>query len=128
MPPFICSNYKILIAGFGFIRSVSLSFFRTKLHETRTRQRLLASEIKDQKFGRDLTAGSIPQHPLNFSNPALVSNMFQSGYRVINMIGVGNIVSENSWGPPAGSFSIISVLTRIAAGPSMAAAVLVAQY
>jgi len=54
--------------------------------------------------------------------------MFQSGYRVINMIGVGNIVSENWLGPPAGSFSIMFVLIIIAAGPSTATAVLVAQY
>jgi putative MATE family efflux protein len=84
--------------------------------------------MDDNKFGRDLTVGSIPRHLLNFSIPMLVGNMLQSGYSIINMIWVGNIVGENGLGATAVSFPIMFILIGIAAGISMATAVLVAQY
>jgi putative MATE family efflux protein len=84
--------------------------------------------MKDQKFGRDLTVGSIPRHLLNFSIPMLVGNMLQSGYSIINMIWVGNIVGEGGLGATAVSFPIMFILIGIAAGVSMATAVLVSQY
>jgi putative MATE family efflux protein len=84
--------------------------------------------MADKKFGRDLTVGSIPKHLLNFSIPMLVGNMLQSGYSIINMIWVGNIVGEGGLGATAVSFPIMFILIGIAAGVSMATAVLVAQY
>jgi putative MATE family efflux protein len=85
-------------------------------------------DMEDKKFGRDLTVGSIPKHLLNFSIPMLVGNMLQSGYSIINMIWVGNIVGEDGLGATAVSFPIMFILIGIAAGVSMATAVLVAQY
>lgn len=84
--------------------------------------------MEDKKFGRDLTVGSIPKHLLNFSIPMLVGNMLQSGYSIINMIWVGNIVGEGGLGATAVSFPIMFILIGIAAGVSMATAVLVAQF
>jgi putative MATE family efflux protein len=84
--------------------------------------------MEEKKFGRDLTVGSIPRHLLNFSIPMLVGNMLQSGYSIINMIWVGNIVGEGGLGATAVSFPIMFILIGIAAGVSMATAVLVAQY
>ena len=84
--------------------------------------------MEDKKFGKDLTVGSIPKHLVNFSLPMLVGNMLQSGYSIINMIWVGNIVGENGLGAAAVSFPIMFILIGIAAGVSMATAVLVAQF
>jgi putative MATE family efflux protein len=82
----------------------------------------------DNKFGRDLTVGSIPRHLLAFSLPMLMGNMLQSGYSIINMIWVGNIVGENGLGATAVSFPIIFILIGLGAGATMATSVLVAQY
>src|SRR5512136_569665 len=84
--------------------------------------------MEDKSFGKDLTVGSIPKHLVNFSFPMLIGNMLQSGYSIINMIWVGNIVGENGLGATAVSFPIMFILIGIAAGVSMATAVLVAQY
>src|SRR5512138_3548590 len=85
-------------------------------------------DMADQKFGRDLTVGSIPRHLLNFSIPMLIGNMLQSGYSIINMIWVGNIVGENGLGAAAVSFPIMFILIGIGAGVTMATSVLVAQF
>jgi putative MATE family efflux protein len=85
-------------------------------------------DMEDKKFGRDLTVGSVPKHLLHFSLPMLAGNMLQSGYSIINMIWVGNIVGEDGLGATAVSFPIMFILIGIAAGVSMATAVLVAQY
>jgi putative MATE family efflux protein len=82
----------------------------------------------DNKFGRDLTVGSIPRHLLAFSIPMLVGNMLQSGYSIINMIWVGRIVGENGLGATAVSFPIMFILIGLAIGSTMATSVLVAQY
>ena len=82
----------------------------------------------ENRFGRDLTTGSIPTHLLNFSIPMLVGNMLQSGYSIINMIWVGNIVGENGLGAAAVSFPIMFILIGIGAGLTMATSVLVAQF
>jgi putative MATE family efflux protein len=84
--------------------------------------------MEDKEFGKDLTVGSIPKHLVNFSLPMLVGNMLQSGYSIINMIWVGNIVGEGGLGATAVSFPIMFILIGIAAGVSMATAVLVAQF
>ncbi len=82
----------------------------------------------EKKFGRDLTVGSIPSHLLHFSIPMLIGNMLQSGYSIINMIWVGNIVGENGLGATAVSFPIMFILIGIASGVTMATSVLVAQF
>jgi putative MATE family efflux protein len=82
----------------------------------------------DKKLGKDLTVGSIPKHLLAFSIPMLIGNVLQSGYSIINMIWIGNIVGENGLGAAAVSFPIIFILVGLAAGATMATNVLVAQY
>ncbi len=84
--------------------------------------------MEDKKFGKDLTVGSIPKHLINFSLPMLMGNMIQSGYSLINMIWVGHIVGAAGLGATAVSFPIMFILIGIAAGVSMATAVLVAQF
>ncbi len=82
----------------------------------------------DKKFGRDLTVGSIPRHLLAFSLPMLAGNALQSGYSIINMIWVGNIVGEGGLGATAISFPIMFIIIGLASGATMATSVLVAQY
>ncbi len=41
---------------------------------------------KNQKFGIDMTVGSIPRHLLRFSIPMLIGNLMQIGYSIINAI------------------------------------------
>jgi putative MATE family efflux protein len=84
--------------------------------------------MEDKKFGRDLTVGSIPKHLISFSLPMLLGNMLHSGYSIINMIWVGHIVGADGLGATAVSFPIMFILIGIAAGVSMATAVLVAQF
>jgi putative MATE family efflux protein len=84
--------------------------------------------MDDTKFGKDLTVGSVPMHLLHFSIPMLLGNMIQSGYSIINMIWVGNIVGENGLGATAVSFPIMFILIGLAAGVTMATSVLVAQF
>jgi putative MATE family efflux protein len=81
-----------------------------------------------KEFGKDLTVGSIPRHLLAFSIPMLVGNMLQSGYSIVNMFWVGNKVGENGLGATAVSLPIMFILIGMAAGATMAASVLVAQY
>jgi putative MATE family efflux protein len=82
----------------------------------------------DKNFGKDLTVGSIPRHLLAFSIPMLLGNLLQTGYSIINMIWVGNILGENAVGATAVSFPIMFILIGLAAGATMANSVLVAQY
>ena len=82
----------------------------------------------DKEFGKDLTVGSVPKHLLAFSIPMLMGNMLQSGYSIINMIWIGNIVGENGLGAAAVSFPITFILVGLAAGATMATNVLIAQY
>jgi putative MATE family efflux protein len=84
--------------------------------------------MDDKKFGKDLTVGSVPKHLLHFSIPMLLANMMQSGYSIINMIWVGNIVGENGLGATAVSFPVMFILIGLAAGLTMATSVLVAQF
>lgn len=81
----------------------------------------------DNKFGKDLTVGSIPKHLLAFSIPMLLGNLLQTGYSIVNMIWVGNIVGENGVGATAVSFPVMFILIGIAVGGTMATSVLVAQ-
>ena len=84
--------------------------------------------MQEKKFGRDLTVGSVPKHLWNFAIPMLIGNMLQSGYSIINMVWVGNIVGENGLGATAVSFPIMFILMGLGAGISMSTAVLVAQF
>jgi putative MATE family efflux protein len=58
----------------------------------------------------------------------LLGNLLQTGYSIINMIWVGNIVGENGLGATAVSFPIMFILIGLGAGLTMASSVLVAQF
>jgi putative MATE family efflux protein len=80
------------------------------------------------KFGTDLTVGSIPRHLLKFSIPMLIGNAIQVAYSIINTIWVGHLVGENAVGSIGVSFPVIFILIGFSMGITMATTILVAQY
>lgn len=82
----------------------------------------------ENKFGKNLTVGSIPRHLLAFSVPMLIGNLLQTGYSIINTIWVGNTVGENGVGAIAVSFQIVFLLIALSSGATMATTILVSQY
>ena len=80
------------------------------------------------KFGNDLTTGSIPKHLLNFSIPLLIGNLLQSGYSIINTIWLGNMVGADAVGASQVSFPIQFLLIALSTGATLATTILVSQY
>jgi putative MATE family efflux protein len=82
----------------------------------------------DNKFGTDMTVGSIPRHLLRFSIPMLIGNLIQIGYSIINTIWVGHLVGENAVGAIGVSFPVFFTLLGLSMGVSLASTILIAQY
>jgi putative MATE family efflux protein len=82
----------------------------------------------DNKFGTDMSVGSIPKHLLRFSIPMLIGNLIQIGYSIINTIWVGHLVGENAVGAIGVSFPVFFTLLGLSMGISMASTILIAQY
>jgi putative MATE family efflux protein len=82
----------------------------------------------DNKFGTDMSVGSIPRHLLRFSIPMLIGNLIQIGYSIINTIWVGHLVGENAVGAIGVSFPVFFTLLGLSIGISMASTILIAQY
>jgi putative MATE family efflux protein len=82
----------------------------------------------DNRFGTDMTVGSIPGHLLRFSIPMLIGNLIQIGYSIVNRIWVGNLIGENAVGAIGVSFPIFFTLIGLSMGISMASTILIAQY
>lgn len=80
------------------------------------------------KFGKDLTTGSISKHLITFSLPMLIGNVLQTGYGIVNTIWVGNKVGPDAVGATAVSFPIIFILIALASGATLATTILVSQY
>lgn len=80
------------------------------------------------KFGKDLTVGSIPKHLLMFSLPMLIGNVLQTGYSIVDTIWVGWYVGRDAVGATAVSFPILFILIALAAGATIASSILVSQY
>jgi putative MATE family efflux protein len=80
------------------------------------------------KFGTDMSVGSIPRHLLRFSIPMLIGNLIQIGYSIINTIWVGHLVGENAVGAIGVSFPVFFTLLGLSMGISMASTILIAQY
>lgn len=78
-------------------------------------------------FGNDLTIGSIPKHLLKFSVPMLLGNLMQSGYSIINMIWVGNMVGTNAVAAVQSSLPIIFILVGLVNGATLATTIQVSQ-
>ena len=82
----------------------------------------------NNKFGKDLTVGSIPRHLLSFSIPMLIGNAMQVAYSIVNTIWVGHLVGENAVGSIGVSFPVIFILIGFSMGITMATSILVSQY
>ena len=82
----------------------------------------------DNKFGKDLTTGSISKHLITFSLPMLLGNVLQTGYQIVDTIWVGKKVGSDAVGATAVSFPIVFILIALAAGATMATTILVSQF
>lgn len=80
------------------------------------------------KFGKDLTIGSIPKHLLVFSLPMLIGNLMQTGYGIVNSIWVGKYVGDAAVGAIGVSFPILFILIALAGGATLSTTILVSQY
>ena len=81
----------------------------------------------DDKFGRDLTTGSIPRLLLAFSMPMLAGNVIQTAYSIVNAIWVGKFLGKRELAAITVSFPAFFVLVAVAGGLTMASGILVAQ-
>lgn len=82
----------------------------------------------DNKFGKDMTVGSVPRHLITFALPMLIINLLQTGYSIVNAIWVGNILGKDAVGAIGVSFPIVFILIAISTGVTLATTILVSQY
>ncbi|WP_162551071.1 MATE family efflux transporter [Paenibacillus tepidiphilus] len=81
-----------------------------------------------EKAGMDLTVGSVPKKLIMFSIPVLLSNFLFTGYSIINMVWVGNILGDDAVGAIAVSYPVVLLLIAVAQGLTIGASILVAHY
>lgn len=80
------------------------------------------------KFGRDFTTGSIPQHIIFFSLPMLIGNLLQTAYNIVDTIWVGKYAGPEGVGATAASFPIVFILIALSSGATIATTILVSHY
>ncbi len=84
-------------------------------------------QAADDRFGRDLTTGSIPRHLIAFSLPMLAGNVIQTAYSMVNAMWVGKGLGKRELAAVTVSFPVFFVLIALAGGLTMASGILVAQ-
>lgn len=77
--------------------------------------------------GRDLSAGSVPRHLLNFAGPMLVGSLLQNAYTIVNGVWVGKGLGERELAAVTATFPVFWMLIAAAIGLTMAANILVSQ-
>lgn len=81
----------------------------------------------NNKFGNDLTTGSIPKHLIQFALPILIGNLLSTGYSIINTIWVGNLLGKDAVGAVAVSFPIFLALLALCSGATLATSILISK-
>jgi putative MATE family efflux protein len=81
-----------------------------------------------EKFGKNLTVGNIPRQLLVFAVPMLIGNLIYTGYSLVNIIWVGNIVGENGVGAIGVSFPIVMIMFSLVFGLTSAISILVSHH
>jgi putative MATE family efflux protein len=84
--------------------------------------------VRNGRFGRDLTVGSIPRHLLAVALPMLLGTLINTGYAIINTIWVGKIIGEAAVGATAASFPVVYIFIGLASAATIATSILVSQY
>jgi len=84
--------------------------------------------MNNEKFGKDLTEGSIPRHLLSLAVPMLLANLLSTGYNIVDAIWIGRFVGKEAIGAVAVSFPVMFIFIGVAAGATMATTVLVSQF
>ncbi len=78
--------------------------------------------------GRDLTTGSIPRHLVAFATPMLAASALQTAYSFVNAFWVGRRLGTEALAAVTVSQPIIFITIAAAAGLTLGANILVAQY
>jgi len=81
-----------------------------------------------EKFGKDLTEGSIPRHLLSLAIPMLLANLLSTGYNIVDAIWIGRFIGKEAIGAVAVSFPVMFIFVGVATGATMATTVLVSQF
>ena len=84
--------------------------------------------LPSPRAGRDLTTGSIPRHLVAFSLPMLAGSALQTAYGFVNAFWVGRFLGAKDLAAITVSQPVIFVTIAAAAGLTLAANILVAQY
>ena len=79
------------------------------------------------RFGNDLTTGSIPKHLIQFALPILIGNLLSTGYSIINTIWVGNLLGKDAMAAVAVSFPIFLGLIALCSGATLATSILISK-
>ncbi len=81
----------------------------------------------DNRFGKDLTIGSVPKNLIQFALPILIGNLLSTGYSVINTMWVGNLIGKEAVGAIAVSFPIFLGMIALCSGATMATSILISK-
>ncbi|SFR72159.1 MATE family efflux transporter [Anaeromicropila populeti] len=78
--------------------------------------------------GVNLTEGSISKKIISFAIPLLFGYILYTGYNIVDMIWVGNLLGKDAVAASSVSFVLIYILISLASGASTGTAVLIARY
>lgn len=81
----------------------------------------------NNKFGKDLTEGSVPRNLIKFALPILVANILMTGYSIINAIWVGRLLGGVAIGAVAASFPVSLTMVALSMGSTLATSILVSR-
>ena len=81
----------------------------------------------NNKFGKDLTTGSIPKNLIKFALPILIGNLLSTAYSIVDTIWVGNLLGKNAIGAIAVSFPIFLGMIALCSGATLATSILISK-
>ena len=81
----------------------------------------------DNKFGKDLTTDSITKNLIKFALPILIGNILSTGYSVVNIMWVGNLIGKDAVGARAVSFPIFLGMVALCSGATLATSILISK-
>lgn len=81
-----------------------------------------------KKYEMDMCSGSLPKKMLLFAVPLILSGMLQLLFNAVDLMVVGQFVSETALGAVGSTGSLINLLTNLFIGLSVGTNVLIARY
>ncbi len=81
----------------------------------------------NNNFGNDLTTDTISRNLIKFALPILIGNILSTGYSVINIMWVGNLIGKDAVGAVAVSFPVFLGMVALCSGVTMPTFVLISK-